>query len=189
MEMNENDAESSSRLHLSTTVFTFNSFKSYFYRRSSSRRTSTALRTLTRLDDEPERLLQAENDVERGLGQLIALKNRDSEELEEVYGISVIVTFFLSSTSIYMNFVLLIAHPVFISCLYRINSVLLSLGICLLFTLHIYAIDIRHHTSPHFIIDSFSRRPHHHRLFTASNRIESRTSYNNPTHTHHLHPS
>ena len=42
------------------------------------------LRTLTaRLDDETdERLLQAENDVERDLEQLIALKNR--EELKEV---------------------------------------------------------------------------------------------------------
>ena len=41
------------------------------------------LRTLTRLDDDSERLLQAqtENDVERDLDRLIALKNR--EELEE----------------------------------------------------------------------------------------------------------
>jgi hypothetical protein len=45
----------------------------------------------TRLDDESERL-QAENDVERDLDQLIALKYR--EELEEVYGIPVIVTCF-----------------------------------------------------------------------------------------------
>ena len=62
------------------------------------------LRTLTRLDDDSERLLQAENDVERDLDQLIALKNR--EELEEVYGIPVIVTFFfLFSTRIYLNFI------------------------------------------------------------------------------------
>jgi hypothetical protein len=46
------------------------------------------LRTMTKLDDR----LQAENDVERDLDQLIALKNR--EELEEVYGIPVIVTVF-----------------------------------------------------------------------------------------------
>ena len=50
--------------------------------------------TLTRLDDDSERLLQAENDMEKDLDQLIALKNR--EELEEVYGIPVIVTFNLS---------------------------------------------------------------------------------------------
>jgi hypothetical protein len=68
----------------------------------------------TRLDDDSERLLQAENDVERDLDQLIALKNR--EELEEVYGIPVI------------------RIPVFISCLHRINSILSSLGICLLLT-------------------------------------------------------
>ena len=50
------------------------------------------LRTLTRLvDDESERL-QAENEVEKDLDQLIALKNR--EELEEVYGIPFIVNFF-----------------------------------------------------------------------------------------------
>jgi hypothetical protein len=46
----------------------------------------------TRLDDDSERLLQAKNDVERDLDQLIALKNR--EELEEVYGIPVIVKSF-----------------------------------------------------------------------------------------------
>ena len=60
----------------------------------------------TRLDDDSdERLLQAENDVERDLDQLIALKNR--EELEEVYGIPFIVTFFsfffLFSNRIYLN--------------------------------------------------------------------------------------
>ena len=67
------------------------------------------LRTLTRLDDGTERL-QAENEVERDLDQLIALKNR--EELEEVYGIPVIVTFLLFSFSsyIYLNSVYL-AHP------------------------------------------------------------------------------
>jgi len=68
----------------------------------------------TRLDDESDERLQAENDVERDLDQLIALKNR--EELEEVYGIPVI------------------RIPVFISCLHRINSILSSLGICLLLT-------------------------------------------------------
>ena len=48
---------------------------------------------LSRIDDESERLLQAEIEVERDLDQLIALKNR--EELEEVYGIPVIVSCFL----------------------------------------------------------------------------------------------
>jgi len=67
------------------------------------------LRTLTRLDDDSERFLQAENDVERDLDQLIALKNR--EELEEVFGIPVIVMFidffpFLLSTRICLIFVL-----------------------------------------------------------------------------------
>ena len=52
------------------------------------------LRTLTRLDDDSERIQQAENDVERDLDQLIALKNR--EELEEVYGIPFIVRVFFS---------------------------------------------------------------------------------------------
>ena len=50
------------------------------------------LRTLSRIDDQSERLLQAENYVERDLDHLMALKNR--EDLEEVYGIPVIVTFF-----------------------------------------------------------------------------------------------
>ena len=49
------------------------------------------LRTFPTLDDQSERLLQAENEVERDLNHIIALKNR--EELEEVYGIPVIVTF------------------------------------------------------------------------------------------------
>ena len=49
------------------------------------------LRTMTRLYESDEG--QAKNDVESDLDQLIALKNR--EELEEVYGIPVIVTFFL----------------------------------------------------------------------------------------------
>lgn len=48
-------------------------------------------------NDESDERLQAENDVERDLDQLIALKNR--EELEEVYGIPVIVTFFFFSPS------------------------------------------------------------------------------------------
>ena len=50
------------------------------------------LRTFTRLYDQSEGHLQAENDVERDLDQLITLKNR--EELEEVYGIPFIVRFF-----------------------------------------------------------------------------------------------
>lgn len=64
------------------------------------------LRTLTRLDDDSERLLQAENDVQRDLDQLVlALKNR--EELEAVYnGISVIVTFFSFQVSFFLSF-----HP------------------------------------------------------------------------------
>ena len=56
------------------------------------------LRTLTQ--SEPERL-QAENEVERDLDQLIALKNR--EELEEVYGIPVIVSFCFLLHRIHLN--------------------------------------------------------------------------------------
>ena len=52
------------------------------------------LRILTRLDDDSERLIQAENDVERDLDQLIALTNRG--ELEEIYEIPFIVTFIIS---------------------------------------------------------------------------------------------
>ncbi|KAF9562887.1 hypothetical protein CPC08DRAFT_706404, partial [Agrocybe pediades] len=63
--------------------------------------------------DDTDRL-QAENEVERDLDQLMALKSR--EELEEVYGMPVI------------------RIPVFISCLHRINSILSSLGITLLLT-------------------------------------------------------
>ena len=49
----------------------------------------------TRLNDkfQVDEKLQAENDVERDLSQLIVLKNR--EESEEVYGIHFIVTCFL----------------------------------------------------------------------------------------------
>ena len=68
------------------------------------------LRTLTRLEDDSERLQQAENEVERDLDQLIALKNR--EELEEVYGIPFIVrVFFFFSSSFYIYLNLPIAHP------------------------------------------------------------------------------
>ncbi|KAF8968856.1 hypothetical protein BDZ97DRAFT_1915913 [Flammula alnicola] len=63
--------------------------------------------------NDSDRLL-AENEVERDLDELMALKSR--EELEEVYGIPVI------------------RIPVFISCLHRINSILSSLGVCLLLT-------------------------------------------------------
>ena len=59
---------------------------------------------MTRLDDGSDERLQAENDVERDLDQLIALKNR--EELEEVYGIPVIVTcffLFLSPPALILN--------------------------------------------------------------------------------------
>ncbi|KAH9477084.1 hypothetical protein JR316_0011000 [Psilocybe cubensis] len=58
--------------------------------------------------------LSVEDEVERDLDQLLACKSR--EELEEVYGIPVI------------------RIPVFISCLHRINSILSSLGICMLLT-------------------------------------------------------
>ncbi|PPQ75665.1 hypothetical protein CVT26_001893 [Gymnopilus dilepis] len=61
--------------------------------------------------NESQRIL-VENAVERDLEELIALKTR--EELEEVYGIPVI------------------RIPVFISCLHRINSILSSLGVCLI---------------------------------------------------------
>ena len=56
---------------------------------------------LARANDEAERL-QAENDVERDLDQLIALKNR--EELEEVYGTPVIVRFLFLVLCIYLNY-------------------------------------------------------------------------------------
>ncbi|PPQ73807.1 hypothetical protein CVT24_007259 [Panaeolus cyanescens] len=58
--------------------------------------------------------LLAEDEVERDLQELLALKNR--EELEEVYGIPVI------------------RIPVFISCLFRINSILSSLAMTLILT-------------------------------------------------------
>lgn len=51
-------------------------------------------------------------EVERDLDQLIAIRNR--EELEEVYGMP------------------MIRIPVFLSCLHRINSILISLGVFLL---------------------------------------------------------
>ena len=60
-------------------------------RRTYEHQPPALLRTLLRLDDQSERLLQAENDVERDLDHLIALKNR---ELKEVYGIPAITTFF-----------------------------------------------------------------------------------------------
>ena len=50
------------------------------------------LRPLTQSRNDESERLQAEDEVERDLDQLIALKNR--EELEEVYGIPVIVRFF-----------------------------------------------------------------------------------------------
>lgn len=55
--------------------------------------------------------------VDQDINELIALKNR--EELEEMYGIP------------------MIRIPVFISCLQRINSFLISLGVCLLLS-HAY---------------------------------------------------
>ena len=59
----------------------------------------------TRLNDkfQVDEKLQAENDVERDLNQLIVLKNR--EESEEVYGIHFIVTCFFFSTRFYLNFI------------------------------------------------------------------------------------
>jgi len=72
---------------------------------------SAAASLVRRPTNESERLL-VENEVERDLEELLRLKSR--EELEEVYGIPVIQI------------------PVFISCLHRINSVLSSLGVCLI---------------------------------------------------------
>ncbi|KAF9481582.1 hypothetical protein BDN70DRAFT_991745 [Pholiota conissans] len=70
------------------------------------------LNPLTRhMTNDSERIL-AENEVERDLEELIALKNR--EDLEEIYGIPVICI------------------PVFLSCLHRINSILFSIGASLL---------------------------------------------------------
>ena len=73
MDMNENDERPHHVFIYPTTIHT--------NRRSSSRRKSAASRTLTTLDYDSERFLQAENDMERDLDQLIALKNW--EELEE----------------------------------------------------------------------------------------------------------
>ncbi|KAF9528736.1 hypothetical protein CPB83DRAFT_790964 [Crepidotus variabilis] len=64
-----------------------------------------------RMTNESERMV-AENEVEHDFDALMRLKSR--EELEEVYGIP------------------FIRIPVFISCLHRINSILSSLGVCLL---------------------------------------------------------
>ena len=66
------------------------------------------LRRLKRPNDESE-WLQAENDVERDLDQLLALKNR--EELEEAYGIPVIVRFCFLLHRIYLNCLLPSASP------------------------------------------------------------------------------
>ena len=64
----------------------------------------------TTLDDESVERLQAENELERDLDQLIALKNR--EELEEVYGIPFIVTFFLSLLHPHLSETCpILAHP------------------------------------------------------------------------------
>ena len=112
-----------------TTIFTFNRFKSCAYRRNFSRRTSTTFEVIDKTRWWIRKVLQAESDVERDLDQLIALKSR--EELEGVYGI-IIVTFFLFHPHLSeLCFTYLIAHLVFISW---INSILLSLGICLLLT-------------------------------------------------------
>jgi hypothetical protein len=70
--------------------------------------------TVLRYDHESERRILAENEIERDLDQLTALKSR--EDLEEIYGIP------------------FIRIPAFISCLHRINSILISLGSCLLLT-------------------------------------------------------
>ena len=86
MEMNGNDAEIQTPSHLIQ--------HQYIFTEAPPDEHQLLLRTLTRLDDVSERLLLAENDVERDLDQLIALKNR--EELEELYGIPVIVTFIFS---------------------------------------------------------------------------------------------
>ena len=86
MEMNGNDAEIQTPSHLIQ--------QQYMFTESPPDEHQLLLRTLTRLDVVSERLLQAENDVERDLDQLIALKNR--EELEELYGTPVIVTFIFS---------------------------------------------------------------------------------------------
>ncbi|KAF8176264.1 hypothetical protein BJ912DRAFT_987198 [Pholiota molesta] len=75
---------------------------------------NATLPPLTRhMTNDSDRIL-AENEVERDLEALIALKNR--EELEEIYGIP------------------FIRIPVFLSCLHRINSILSSLGATLLLT-------------------------------------------------------
>ncbi|KAF8797555.1 hypothetical protein BYT27DRAFT_7204351 [Phlegmacium glaucopus] len=72
------------------------------------------LRVLTQKPNDESERLQAESEVERDLDQLVALKSR--QELEEAYG---------------MPFIRI---PVFLSCLHRLNSILSSLGICLLLT-------------------------------------------------------
>ena len=127
MEMNENDAETLPpwRLIYPKTI--------HAYRRTSSRRTSTAFGDIDKTRQWFGKASSSwEWRVERDIDQWMALvKNR--EELDEVYdGIHVIVTSifgFLFSTLICLMFVFVV-----ISCLHRITSILSSLGICLLLT-------------------------------------------------------
>jgi hypothetical protein len=74
-------------------------------------------------------------EVERDLDQLIAIRNR--EELEEVYGMPMIVSaailFPQGTISDQLFFFFDLQRiPVFLSCLHRINSILISLGVFLL---------------------------------------------------------
>jgi len=91
--------------------------------------------------------LQVENEVERDLDELMALKSR--EELEEVYGMPVIVSDHRHRENTDINFSLYLQHiPVFISCLHRINSILSSLGICLLLTAAYMRSTLAYHPVP-----------------------------------------
>jgi hypothetical protein len=69
--------------------------------------------------------------VDRDLDHLMALKGR--EEVEAVYGIPVIVcTRTLKTFLCRVQFILFQRIPVFVSCLQRLDSIILSLGLTLL---------------------------------------------------------
>lgn len=105
---------------------------------------------LTRhMTNDSERIL-AENEVERDLEALIALKNR--EELEEIYGIPVIVSCPAEHyDDIDVGCVFAQRIPVFLSCLHRINSILSSLGATLLLTAAYMRSTFAYHSpSPNF---------------------------------------
>ena len=135
---------------------------------------------MTRLNDKFDERLQAENDVEGDLDQLIVLNNR--EELEEVYGIPFIITLFLFSTHFYLNFDLYTYSATCVHLKFASNKIYFLIVWHLSFTYsHIYAINICH-----YITTYFSRPYHYHRLFILFDRIKSTSGYNNATYTQDL---